>query len=194
MQNRNDHNYSKKIVYTKKTSLLNTDNINLDDIESFIYIEAFLSTKNIKSLTISYKHDNEYISTTINKILLSPFNYSIIDNNDDNHSNIWGRIDNHINVFSESSINHVNNEYLSHYKTNNINIMEGFILGYISYITLFFLFEKTNFKNQLPFNFTIPCSLEDGDCCDFNIMQYMFSPINAIFNIMDDNNVIYQCL
>ena len=175
-----------KILFTSKGILLN-NNISINSFKSFIYLELKLSNKFIKSLTISYKHEDEYVSTILNKSVLNPLNYSIINNLDDSHhSNLWIKLQHHINSFPPNLINSINDTYTSYN-----NIQQGFLIGFVSYISLIFLLDKSKFINILPFKFYIPCTLENGDCCEFNILQYILLPINTIIDLIDTNTLLY---
>lgn len=62
---------------------------------------------------------------------------------------------------------------------------DHFIDGYIAYISLFFLLEKTQFSHYLPFQFSIPCQLSQGDCADYHILQYMYSALKFMLKLTD---------
>ncbi len=120
------------------------------DCDSYIFIESEYK-KNIKWIVITYQYQNEYIKTTLDKIILSPFNLA--------------------------------------YK--QVEDIEHFIDGYMSYIALFFLLEKTQFSKYLPFKIYIPCLLSQGDCCDYHILQYLYTPLKLMVNMLNKNIVYY---
>lgn len=78
---------------------------------------------------------------------------------------------------------------------NNKN--NHFIDGYMTYISLFFLLEKTNFATYLPFEFYVPCQLSQGDCSDHTILQYLYSPLKLMLKLHfkeHGKNLIYHYL
>ena len=78
----------------------------------------------------------------------------------------------------------------------SIHVKENhFIDGYMAYISLFFLLEKTNFFDYLPFQFYVPCQLSLGDCSDSQILQYMYTPLKLMLKLhyrQHGKNLIYH--
>jgi hypothetical protein len=139
--------------------------------DEFIYIDTLLSSKNIKTLTIHYKFKNKYITTTLDKSILNAFTLSVINHSSDtDNNNLWKKV--------------------KHFDIDK----DKFIYGFVSYITLFFLFENTNFVDFLPFKFNITCTLAHGDCCEYHVMQYIREPLDAICNLIKKEKLLYHYL
>ena len=113
--------------------------------DHYIFLKSTIKNNHLKTLDISYKYGDEYVTTSLSKSILYPCNMA--------------------------------------YKMDDMNI-NHFMDGYMAYIALFFLLDKVNFKNLLPFKFVIPCSLENGDCCDYNMLQYMYYPLSTMLKIV----------
>ena len=141
-------------------SILYADEVIIDKekhYDEMIYIETKLSHKNIKYINLKY-NDNKYqMNKKLDKLLISPFNNSIIGKND-----LWSK--------------------MNHFDKLNV---DKFIYGYISYISLFVLLEDKHFVSTLPFKFELPCCLEDGDCSNYHILKYMYQPIHTMSEILD---------
>jgi hypothetical protein len=74
----------------------------------------------------------------------------------------------------------------------NTDYKNTFIYGFSTYISFFMLMSNSHFINLLPFTFDIPCSFDDGDCCDYNIMHYLAMPFHTIVSIIDKNCLLYH--
>ena len=180
-------------------SILYADNIILDKniiVNPMIYIETLVTHKSMKSIKIHYKQEETDISLIIEKINLIPFHFSIIDNHHD-QLNLWQKITNHMTELSshpdtELYLRYFNNAHLKDVNNLDVNMLDGFLYGYISYISLFALLENVKFKRSLPIQFQVPVRLEDGDCSDYHVFQYIYQPLNAMMQILDEDTPLYN--
>ena len=148
---------SKHLLYTTKGIIY--DN-NTCPCESFIHIEFVDSKKNIKNIDIHYQYKENDIKITLDKDVLSPCYYSIVNHAEINNAWMWKKL-----------------QYL--------NVDDAvFLYGFVSYITFFALLEQGNLMDIFPFTFEVPCTLHYGDCCDASMMRYLSVPMESIlYNI-----------
>ena len=131
---------------------------------------SIIATTNNKTITHIDIIFNR-ITAVIDKSMLSSFNYSIINQDDSSYNkDMWYKINQHSNTLTK----------------------EDFIYGFVTYLSFFSLISNQHFIKLLPFTFDIPCSLEKGDCCDYNIMHYMVIPLNSIMNIIEQDCLLYH--
>ena len=175
------------IYFTNKGLVVNNSDINLDRFNEFIHIKANCSKKTILSMDITYKNKTEFIKTHLDEVL-EPLTLSLINFN--TKSNLWSVIDNHIDSYTNEYVNEMISEY-SQYFDDRI-LMNGFLFGFMSYVSLFFILEKSNFMKTLPFQFYVPANLQSGDCCEFNVMQYMCLPISTFLQLNNTNTFIFN--
>lgn len=164
-------------------SILYTDEIHINKYKNddqMIYIEPNLS-KDIKSIKIKFKNHETEFESIINKMELLPCLFSIIGND-----NLWSKINHHI---KNSSVHPDTDVYLKQLKSN---MSDGFLYGFISYISFFSLIENSHFRKLLPIQFQIPARLEDGDCCQYYVLQYMYQPLNSMLQLFEEDYFLYH--
>lgn len=149
------------ILYTKK-GITYDDNT---DGKSYLSICASKNHKNIHKIDIEYKHKHEHTTVTLNKNIISSFYYSIVNYENCNNANMWDKV------------KHIDKD--------------DFVYGFISYITLFFLFEQTTFMSLLPMVLDVPCTLTRGDCCDAQVMKYMDKALKGMISSIN-NKFVYH--
>jgi hypothetical protein len=137
---------------------------------NFISLDTEVSVKGIKSLIVRY--DN--ISTVIDKAILKSCLKTIKSD-----TNLWEYLD---------------TIYQQNQGVYNLNYKDDFSYGFCSYIAFYYLLQNKHFVDQLPFKFTLPCELEDGNFCEFNKMNFMVLPLNTILTIIPKNGLIYHFL
>jgi hypothetical protein len=170
-------------------SILYSDHIIIDkqkDFNKMIYIEPKISKKNIKYILLKFKYDTTIIEASIDKMTLLPLIFSVLDPNHDN-LNLWAKIQHHINELSDHPDIDV---YLN--TLGKVTLLDGFIYGFVSYISFFYFIEKYEFKSLLPINFQLPANLNDGDCTDYHVMQYMYQPLSAMMEIFDEDYFLHS--
>lgn len=150
------------ILFSKNGISYNTN----DNYKSFISIKAEKSNKSFANITIEYKYKHDHVVKTLEKNIISSFVYSIVNHHHCSNSNLW--------------------EKLKHLKN-----IDDFIYGFICYISLFFLYEQTNFMSLLPFNFEVPCTLHRGDCCDAQIIKYINKAFSGMLKSYE-NKLVYH--
>lgn len=166
-------------------SILYTDEIHINkekQSKQMIYIEPNLSKKDIKYIKIHFKNHDVEFENIVNKMELLPCIFSVIGDYD----NLWSKINHHI----EHSTEHPDTElYLKQLKSNKL---DGFIYGYISYISFFSLIENSHFRKLLPIQFQLPARLEDGDCCQYYVLQYLYQPLNSMLQLFTEDYFLYH--
>jgi hypothetical protein len=170
-------------------SILYSDHIIIDkqkDFNKMIYIEPKISKKNIKYILLKFKNDTTLIEASIDKMTLLPLIFSVLDPNHDN-INLWAKIQHHINELSDHPDVDI---YLKN--LGKVTLLDGFIYGFVTYISFFYLIEKYEFKSLLPINFQLPANLSDGDCTDYHVLQYMYQPLSAMMDIFDEDYFLHS--
>lgn len=148
---------SKHILYTPKGITYGDGKCSSNN---FIHIEAIIGTKNIKHIYIKYQYKEIDVDITLDKDVLAPCYYSILNNEGIKNSSMWKKL--HVLDIEE----------------------DVFMYGFVSYITFFAIIEQGNLMDIFPFTFEVPCTLSNGDCCDASMMQYLLVPMESLlYNI-----------
>lgn len=155
--------------------------------DDFISINIEKSKNDIKNIIVQY--DN--ISTVIDKSILKPCHYSMICHGDlENNKDMWSKINLYCKQLSDEQLEDLDKECHIY----DCSREDCFIYGFSSYMALFTLLNNQDFVKKLPLTFDLPCDLEHGDCCEFNVMQYIAMPLNTICTILEPHCLVYHYL
>lgn len=165
---------------------INYDNngCHFDNQSNGLSINIDINNKTITNINVTYCD----VTTIIDKSTLSSCNYTMINIDTVNNKNMWLKINHYMNTLSNEQLTKINHQcevYQADYK-------KTFIYGFCTYLSFFELINNKDFINLLPFTFDVPCSLDEGNCCDFNMIHYLAMPFNTIISIIDHDCMLYH--
>ena len=113
----------------------------------------------------------------INNILFKSITYSIVGDS----QNLIERIADYMRKLPNDEILVITREYKKYILDGML--LDGFISGIATYIVFLYLNENGAFSGQMPFQFTIPFPIDNGDIMNRNMFQYISLPICALAKI-----------